>query len=297
MDLDELLKTGWADHGDAPQAVADQLAAACQWVETPEQAIPFARLLVHVYGEHLGQWQHGVDLLEKLGQQLIGSDPSEAADCSLQQGLVSLRYASGTDEATALHGLTSAQRVSALTVAASALAARGDTSRAIAAFIDALQTASAGLPEGSPAIRSLAVAGNNLASTLEGKPDRLPNETEAMLVCAEAARKYWKLTGTWLEVERAEYRLARSLLQAGQASDAVQAAQRCVDGCLGNGAPAFELFFGYAVLGIAQRSAGQTDASLHCEAAALAQWQAVPEADRGWCQSDLDELTGTMAAQ
>ena len=296
MGLDELLQAGWADHSDAPQAVADQLAAALQRVNTAEQATSFARLLVHVYGEHLGQWQQGIELLEKLVQHMAGSGSTEAADATLQQGIASLRYASGDDDSAALRGLTTTQRVSALTVAASALAARGNTTRAIAAFDDALQTANAGLPEGSPALRSVAVAGNNLASTLEGKADRLPNETQAMLVCAEAALKYWQLAGTWLEVERAEYRLARSLLQADRARDAVGAAQRCVDLCLGNGAPAFELFFGYAVLGIAQRAVGQADAALHSRTAALAQWEAVPEADRSWCQSDLDELKGPGAA-
>lgn len=296
MGLDEVLQAGWADHGDAPQSVADQLAAAVHRVGTSEQAIPFARLLVHVYGEHLGQWQQGIELLEKLVQHMAGSGSTDSAGATLQQGIASLRYASGDDVAAALRGLTTTQRVSALTVAASALAAHGNTTRAIEAFTNALQSANAGLPEGSPAIRSVAVAGNNLASTLEGKADRLPNETQAMQVCAEAALKYWKLAGTWLEVERAEYRLARSLLQADRAHDAVGAAQRCVDLCLGSGAPAFELFFGYAVLGIAQRAADQADAALHSRTAALVQWQAVPEADRSWCQNDLDELKGPGAA-
>ncbi len=85
-------------------------------------------------------------------------------------------------------------------------------------------------------------------------------------------------------------RLARSLLQAGQTDAATEPAQRCVDVCLRHGAAAFELFFGYAVLGIAQQAAGHTEAYARSQSAALAQWQQVPEADRAWCQSDLDEL-------
>ncbi len=292
-DLNEFLKTAWNDHGDAPQEVADRLALACSRVETSEQVAPFVRLLVHVYGEHLGQWQQGVELLGTLRQQLQG-EPSEMATAALQKGMATLRYAS--DNAAALEALAPPLRISALAGAAAALSGRGEITRAITAFTEALRIADAGLPEGSPAFRELAIAGNNLAGTLEGKADRQPDETRAMLVSAEAGLKYWKLAGTWLEQERAEYRLARSLLQAGETGAAVEAAQRCVDVCLHNGAPAFELFFGYAVLAIAQRAAGQTDAYLRSQATALAQWQAVPEAERVWCQSDLDELGCTMAA-
>ncbi|MES2582363.1 MAG: hypothetical protein V4627_06565 [Pseudomonadota bacterium] len=289
-DFDAWLKTAWNDHGDAPQAVADRLVANFNRVETSGQVAPFVRLLVHVYGEHLGQWQQGVGLLASLRQQLAFV-PDAAATEALQKAVATLRYASG--DATALEGLERPLRASALATAASTFAGRSEMARAIAAFTEALQIAEAGLPVGSPTVRDLAVTANNLAATWEEKTDRQPSETTAMLLAAHAALKYWKLAGTWLEEERAEYRLARSLLQAGQADAAVEPAQRCVDVCLRNGAPAFELFFGYAVLGIAQRAAGQTDAYLRSQSAALAQWQQVPEADREWCKGDLDELGST----
>ena len=65
---------------------------------------------------------------------------------------------------------------------------------------------------------SAAVAGNNLAATLEEKPDRDAFETEGMLTAAQGGLHHWKLAGGWMEEERAEYRLARSLLQAGDPS-------------------------------------------------------------------------------
>ncbi len=287
MDLDAFLKTAWQDHGDAPQAVADRLVAACQHVEASAQIAPFIRLLVHVYGEHLGHWQQGVELLATLRRQLAFA-PDDAATAALQKAAATLRYVGG--DAQALDALAAPQRASALAGAAAALAGRNDTPRAIAAFTEALRIAELGLPTDAPAVRDLAVTGNNLASALEEKTDRKPSETTAMLLCAHAALKYWKLVGTWLEEERAEYRLARSLLQAGQADAAVEPAQRCVDVCLRHGAPPFELFFGYAVLGIAQRAAGQAEAFVRSHTAALAQWQRVPDADRSWCQDDLNAL-------
>ena len=61
-----------------------------------------------------------------------------------------------------------------------------------------------------------------------------------MIVAAEAALRYWKQAGTWLEEERAEYRLAKSLLIAGRAVDAVASARRCLAVCERHEAPAFE---------------------------------------------------------
>lgn len=290
MALDAFLKAAWQDHGDAPQDVAHRLKPACSLVEKSEQIGPFVRLLVHVYGEHLGQWPQGVAMLNTLRQHLVFA-PDPAATAALQKAEATLRYAGG--EVHALDALEPPLRASALAAAASAFAGRNETARAIIAFTTALQIAEQGLPADSPTVRDLAISGNNLATTLEQKPDRTPKEVIAMLLCAHAGLKYWKLAGTWLEEERAEYRLARSLLQAGQAAAAVEPAQRCVDVCLRNQAPAFELFFGYAVLGIAQRAAGQTDAYLRSQSAALAQWQQVPEADREWCKGDLNELGST----
>lgn len=293
MDLDEFLKTAWQDHGDAPQDVADRLRAAVSLVESSEQFAPFVRLLVHVYGEHLGQWQQGLELLNTLHRQLA-FDPESAATDALQKAEATLRYASG--DPSALDNLAAPLKASALAGAASAFAGRNDTARAITAFTEALRIAELGLPPGSPTLRDLAVTGNNLATSLEQNTERQPMETTAMLLSAHAGLKYWKLAGTWLEAERAEYRLARSLLQAGQAQAAVEPALRCVEVCLRNGAPAFELFFGYAVLAMAQRAAGQTVAFVHSRAAALVQWQQVPEADRGWCQDDLNTITRSTEA-
>jgi hypothetical protein len=292
MDLDALLKAAWNDHGDAPQAVAVRLLDNYKSVETSAQVAPFVRLLVHVFGEHLGQWQLGVGAVESLRKQLAFA-PDDAARTTLQKAVATLRYAGG--DASALEGLDQAQRASALATAASAFAGRQMMARAIAAFTEALRIAELGLPEGSPTVRDMAVTANNLAAMWEAKSDRQPSETTAMLLAAHAALKYWKLTGTWLEEERAEYRLVRSLLQAGQADAAIAPAQRCVDVCLRNSAPAFELFFGYAALGTAYRTAGQTEAFVRSREAAMAQWQQIPDEDRVWCQDDLQAL-GSPAA-
>ncbi len=248
MSLDAFIATAWDDHGDHPEAVADRLAGALDLLESPAGVAPFARIVTHVYGEHLARWSAGIALLESLrSRPQLAGDPAAAG--AITRNVAALRYAGNLDPSLAR--LSNEDRIAVLATAASALAAQLGWKRAIAAYEEALRLAEPGLPSGSPALRALAIAGNNMAASLEEKPDRDPVETRGMVVAAEGGLRYWRLAGTWLEEERAEYRLARSLLQAGDHAAAVEHARRCVDICAANDAPPFERFFGYAVLAIA----------------------------------------------
>ena len=287
MTFDEFLETAWNDHGDRPQEVADRLASSLHVVDTAEHMAPFARLVMHVYGEHLGQWDPGIALLESL-RRLPASAGSAAAAGALDRNIATLRYAGG--DASVLEPLSNEDRISVLALAASAFSGRNGMKRAIATYAEALALAEAGLPPKSPALRALAVGGNNLAEALEGKTDRDDAETEGMIVAAKGGLTYWKQAGTWLEEERAEYRLTRSLLQARMPRDAIANAQRCIDVCVRNNAPAIETFFGYVVLALAQRASGDAAAFAASRQLALALYGQVPADEQRWCQSDLAEL-------
>jgi hypothetical protein len=113
-----------------------------------------------------------------------------------------------------------------------------------------------------------------------------------MIAAAEGGLRYWKQAGTWLEEERAEYRLTRSLLQTGEPKAAIQSAERCIEVCELNNAPAFEQFFGYAVRALAQRAAGDADSFEASRNRALQLFAQVPQAERQWCESELKEIGG-----
>jgi tetratricopeptide (TPR) repeat protein len=289
MTFAAFLEAAWNDHGDRPQEVADRLAASLSLVEAPENIAPFARLLTHVFGEHLGQWHRGIALLDSL-RALPAYDGSSAVDGALTRSAATLRYAGG--ENSVLASLSTETRVEVLATAASAFAGRKEFGRAVAAYEEALRLAHTGLPSKSPAIRALAVGGNNLAAALEEKADRDISETEGMIVAANGGLRYWKEAGTWLEEERAEYQLARSLLQAGKPAAAIQSAWRCVDICKQNDAPAFEQFRGYAVLALAQRDAGDADLFEESRTHAMAIFGQLPDDEKLWCRSEVDELGG-----
>ena len=287
MTFDDFIETAWNDHADRPQEVADRLASSLAVIDTAERIPPFARLVTHVFGEHLGQWRGGIQLLESL-RGVPAFDSAPAVTGTLVRSVAVLRYASGEHEA--LQPLSLEDRVSVLATASSALAGRNEFRQAVSAYAEASQLAQSGLPPGSPAIRALAIGGNNLAAALEAKTDRDSTETRGMIVAAEGGLKYWKQAGTWLEEERAEYRLARSLLQAGQHDAAVASARRCIAVCATNDAPAFERFFGYAVLALAQRAAGDAAGFATSRGQALGMFEEVAPDERQWCKFELEEL-------
>jgi hypothetical protein len=290
MTLDEFLARAWDDHGDHPREVADRLGASFDLITAPADIPPFVRLLVHVCGAHLGQWQHGIELLESL-RRLPAFDGGVDASGAIARNLAALKHCGG--DAAALAGLADDDRTAALALAAAALAERSEFDRALAAYAEAcLRAEATGLPPGSPAIRALAIAGNNLAAALEEKRDRTATETAGMVRAAEGGLRYWTLAGTWLEEERALHRLARSHLAAGDPGRAAVAARSCIDVCARNDAPAFERFFGQATLALAQRAAGDRNGFLTARQEAIELHRQVPAADRAWCESELSELEG-----
>lgn len=287
MTFDAFLEAAWDDHGDRPTEVAERLAASLQILESPAQIAPFAQLATHVYGEHLGRWQDGIRLLESLrGLPVFDGAPALAG--ALDRGIATLGYAAG--DHAALASLCADDRAAVLASASSAFAGRGEFRRAIAAYAEALACARADLPSTSPAARALAVGGNNLAASLEQKPDRAPRETQAMVAAAERALVYWKLAGTWLEEERAQYRIARSQLQAGDAASAVQSARRCLHICECNKAPAVERVCAHAVHAAAQREAGDVAAFEASCNHALALFGLLPPEARQGCETEVEEL-------
>ena len=287
MSFDTFVAAAWNDHGDHPEEVASRLAGALDLLESPANIPPFASLVTHVYGEHLARWTAGIALLESLRGRPPwdgSSEPSRA----IARSVAILRYAGNLD--AALTHLSTGDRIAVLAAASSALAGQREFRRAITAYDEALQLAASGLQPGSPELRALAIGGNNLAASLEEKPNRDHFETQGMVAAAEGGLKYWKLAGTWLEEERAEYRLARSLLQAQNHASAVAHAERCVDVCIANNASPFERFFGYAVLAIAQLRGGDRPACAVSRQRALDQYAMVAADEKQWCEAEVNEL-------
>ena len=117
-----------------------------------------------------------------------------------------------------------------------------------------------------------------------------------MIHAAQAARHHWERAGTWLEVERAEYRLAMSWLQAGDLAQARRHAQQCLEIVDANQGAALERFFGWVALGVVARAAGDAAGHAHAVERARADFAALSADDQGWCRAELDKLAAGVTS-
>lgn len=270
-----------------------QLATEPQW-------LALAHLAHHVHGQHLGAWDAGRDCLEAMTAR-PGYDAAGPSGAACRRWLASLALSQGAPPAGALARLDASDRIRVLAMAAANLAenrAAPDLPRAAALWAQALDAAErSGLPDTDPMHRSLAATGNGLACAMEERRVRSPAERALMLSAAQAARAHWERAGTWLEVERAEYRLAMSWLQAGDAAQACRHAQACLDGIGARAASAFERYFGWEAMALARRGLGAAsaaDAAAAIESARAAYAELGP-ADRAACDASLQRLLAPAA--
>ena len=286
MSFESFLHQGWSDHAEQAAAVADRFPAGIQLIEKNEQIPQLAQLITHVMGEHLGRWANGIELLQSLKKSAHFQAGSES-EFALHRAVAILQVASGRASPA---DLPASDQVRVLATAASALSGQGQTARAQELFQQALHSASA-LGTKDPANRALAVTGNNLANALEEKADRTSDDTELMILAARSARKYWEIAGTWLETERAEYRLVKTYLAAGNPQAALEHAQHCLRLSRDNQAPAMELFFANEALALSEKANGNANGYRQALAQAQAHFKELSEEDKVWCKSTLQKLS------
>jgi tetratricopeptide (TPR) repeat protein len=252
MTFSEFLNTGWNDHAKDPVGVAARMPQGLSIVETTNDIPALVNLAVHVFGEHLGKWQEGTAFLEQVATHSLCASGTEACRATLR-GKGILAICRGDEQAAeqfavAAHFGDAPINSTKARIHASAAAALAGQKQIEAAqkYLDiALELASYGPGKDDPVTRALAVTGNNLAAGLEDQPTRTPAEVELMKRAARIGRQYWEIAGSWVEVERAEYRLAMTMLAAGDPVEALQHADTCLNICHENKAEPMELFFAH----------------------------------------------------
>jgi hypothetical protein len=285
--LDTFLEQAWNDHADADAAaaVADRLPEALPLAQDDDGVMRLAALAHHVLGEHLGRWAEGLAFLAQMAER--GAHGAGAA-AAIARCRASLHLCGGSADERGVLGPSDQCRVTAM---AAANLAVGDSARAATLLQDAVARAGV-LPDADPAVRALAANANNIAATLQELAPLAPARRELMVRAAAVAHLQWQRAGTWLELERAEYRLALCWLVAGDAAQALQHARRCEAIVRENGALPLELFFAAEALGLPARALG--DAAGHASALATARqaFDALAPDDQAWCRATLDKLEG-----
>ena len=287
MHFSTFLDTAWADHAADARAVALRLEHAMTLAADEGQLAQLANLAHHIHGEHLGEWHAGVSFMQRLSSLPPFVAEGESGQ-AVRRCVASLSLCERSD--FDLNSLSLSDRIRVGAMAAANLAEL-DTARALQLFQHALaQAEQSGLGAADAMNRALAIAGHNLAFTLEEKPARSAAERELMLLAAQASRHYCERAGTWLEVERAEYRLAMSWLRAGDTARARTHAQACLNTVAANHGAALERFFGWEAMGWVERAVANPSGLALALVQARAAFAELDESDQAGCAASLHKL-------
>lgn len=286
--LQSFVAQGRDEHTDDAAGVARRLPQGIPMVRDEPELLQLANLAHHVYGEHLAAWDEGLAFLRTLSDTPFCDNYGEGGN-AIRRYRASLMLAGGREDQRGEFGPSDFIRIGAL--AASAIAS-SDTERALKLFEETLAEArSAALAPADPMNRALAIAGNNLAASLEEKAERTPRERELMILAAQTGREFWAVAGSWLETERAEYRLAMSWLAAGDPGQARAHALACLEIVAAQQEPdPAERFTGLEALARAEHAAGDTAAFAQARERMQQLLATLSDDDRGWCQPILESL-------
>jgi hypothetical protein len=252
MTLAQDLADAWRDHATAPDAVYDRVRALTSTTGEDDVA-GVVRLLLHVGIEHLDRDADVEVALDELAR----SHPDAPAVLRARAALAALSTGTLAPLAALSAADAGGDEALALAVVLGLAGARGAEDLANEALARVSATFYR-LPPGHLATRSLGMATNNLACALETQPARTEVGRENLRTSATLARALWERAGTWLEVERAEYRLAKAHLALGEVGAAVSHAETCLAMCRGNASGPGELVYAWEVLAESCLAAGAT---------------------------------------
>lgn len=253
MDFGKFINECWRDHDKDSEAVATKLKETASEVNSPERLGSYAMITFHTIAGHLGRFDEAFATLKAFEgkAEVLATD---GAKRMLGRMLGACAVGLGQDVEPYLKRAQDGEPfphsadVRIYATAAANLAAAGRLSEAIDAFEKAKEAMPERIEKDDPSAKSLAITSNNLACDLEEKEGRSEEETGLMIQAAEMARTYWEMAGTWVEVERAEYRLSQSYLKADQLDKALEHAMLCQKICNDNDANPFETFFAHEAL-------------------------------------------------
>ena len=279
MNFSEFLNQCWKDHARAAEQVAGRIPEGFSLISESAELTQFANFITHLFGEHLGKITEGIAHIEKLMTSGLATPEIIA---SLKCSKVTLGYAAGA--VTDWAGITSAEKVRIYAAAAGIRTSRSEIGQAEKDLHSALEIAQ-DLASTDSANRTLAVSANNLACALEEKVALAPDEEALMLLAAHAGRKYWQIAGTWLEVERAEYRLAQSYLKARDPISSIKHANLCLTICEANQAAPLEFFFAYEAIALVEHKMKQV--TLRSLPQMQKYFAELSDSDKEWCRKTL----------
>lgn len=284
MTISEYINSAWTLHATSPEQVLAEMKDQFKNIETEDDILKLAHLIVHVSGEHLGKWQTGLELLRKLKNNSL---LKKRADMQRFVAILEL----GNNPNTSIEKFSSSDQARILATTGSALISLGGLKTG-ELFLKKASVLAEGFEPSDPANMTLAMNANNVASSLEEKSDRSAEEAVVMIDAAKMARVFWEKAGTWKEVERAEYRLGQSYLQAQQFDLALKHADLCLKIVNENHNEPLELFFALELRVLIFKAMNQEEDSKNALTSMRSVFNGLTPEDQSWCKEILTSLEG-----
>lgn len=281
MTFSKYLDESWNLHAADSRKVAESFSSGLNLVTTAEEMSDMIHLISHVFGEHLGEWQRGIDLLESLKTYPLNLNSEK----NLAQIQKSIRiYKLADHQFPEILQLPKADQAAIHAGAAKGYAGLHNAETSKLFLLHALELMDSTNDPKSSAHRDLAIAGNQIAVAFEEKSALSQIEKDYMIFAAQIARKHWEIAGTWMNVERAEYRFAKVFIKTNQSQQALNHALACIEICQKNSAPDLEFFFGYEVVAESQQIAKNLSGFSQAIEKMREHFDKLSEADKQWTE-------------
>jgi tetratricopeptide (TPR) repeat protein len=293
MTAEELLDEIDRVHDDEPQRAAAALRSL-DAAMLPAGRLPLAAfLLLHVIGEKLGSWAEAADLLEALRRGRDDAPLAVLAHAAAAAQLAGRSPNPALDVLAATGGATEARTLVDLSV----LGWRPPAdNREFAAELERLANESQRIDPNGPLNQRLATGFNNTTSALLDRATA-PVATAiapALRAGADAALRFWKAAGTWVNHERALYLRALVGNRVGDFAPARDDCRQALAIIAANGAENVDRAFlllqlAAALLRLGERAEGQ--ATLDEARGAAAAWN--DDGLRAWFRQEHDRMFAT----
>lgn len=283
VNFQDLINQAWQDHASQPLQVFETFPEIEKQIASNDEFPAYIRLVTHVCADHLGYWDQGAQILNQLKSHRLFLNGTES-DFAIRRSVVTLAVCKGVSPDLKSFSLSDQIRI--LSSSAAPLFERGDSAKAKEYFNQALALTNESLSRQDPANRALAIAGNNLACSLEEKKDRTAVDIELMILAAKTARKFWEIAGGPSEVASAEYRLSQTYLQAGLIELSLTHAQISLDRCTTD----LDFFFAHEAVALAAKKLELNDLYKQSVQKLELSFSKLSEDDKKWCQATLNKL-------
>ena len=234
--LKGLISNGWSYHETASERLAQELEAADLAELEGDESAEALRLSNHTIGEHLGDWARARQFAERVcsrGHLRSAGAGAHLAVARYMDGAMAAAQQAEIESLGAAQDSTSAY-LAFKALLGSALAGSGRFADAGLVLSAANELASA-QDAPMPSDREMAVVNNNVASALHATEDLDSEHHGLMLSCAEAALRFWRICGTWMNEQRALYLLALVSNRGGDFRQGLEHALAALDVIEANG--------------------------------------------------------------